>query len=118
MPYVSLIQKIAILQHGECRYLGSHPCKEARKLLIIIVYNHELVIQLRKDSLNSISEMLKDQVNGVQFFWISLYGTSREEVVLYVETDFLSRLLDFLQISCKSSEFLPINSYSSSATLT
>ena len=51
-----MIEKIEILQHGECRNLGSHPREEARSLLGIIAYHHEMVIQLRKDSLNSLSE--------------------------------------------------------------
>ena len=51
-----MIEKVEILQHGECRYLGRHPREEARRLLGIIAYHHEMVIQLRKDSLNSLSE--------------------------------------------------------------
>lgn len=56
LPYRPMIEKIEILQHGECRYLGSHPREDARRLLGIIAYHHEMVIQLRKDSLNSLSE--------------------------------------------------------------
>ena len=51
-----MIEKIEILQHGECRNLGSHPREEAQRLLGIVAYHHEVVIQLRKDGLNSLSE--------------------------------------------------------------
>ena len=51
-----MIEKIEILQHGEGRYLGSHPGEEVRRLLGIVAFHHEVVIQLRKDSLNSLSE--------------------------------------------------------------
>ena len=51
-----MIEKIEILQHGECRYFGSHPREEAQRLLGIVAYHHEVVIQLRKDSLNSLSK--------------------------------------------------------------
>ena len=51
-----MIEKIEILQHGECRNLGSHPCKETSRLLCIIAYHHEMVIQLREYCLDSLSE--------------------------------------------------------------
>ena len=51
-----MIEKIEILQHCECRHLGSRPRKEAKRLLCIIAYHHEMVIELRKDGLNSLSE--------------------------------------------------------------
>jgi len=53
-----MIEKIEILQHGEGRNLGSHPCEETRRLLGIVAYHHEVVIQLRKDCFNSLSETL------------------------------------------------------------
>ena len=51
-----MIEKIEILQHGEGRNLGSHPREEASRLLCIVAYHHELVIELRKDRLFSLSE--------------------------------------------------------------
>ena len=51
-----MIEKIEILQHGEGRNLGSHPREEAGRLLGIITYHHEMVIQLRKDSLDPFPE--------------------------------------------------------------
>ena len=53
-----MIEKIEILQHGEGCNHGSHPREEARGFLCIVAYHHEVVIQLRKDSLNSLSETL------------------------------------------------------------
>ena len=41
-----MIEKIEILQHGECRDLGSHSCEETSRLLCIVSYHHELVIEL------------------------------------------------------------------------
>ena len=53
-----MIEKIEILQHCEGCNLGSHPCEEASRLLCIVAYHHEMVIQLRKDCFNSLSETL------------------------------------------------------------
>ena len=53
-----MIEKIEILQHCEGRYLGSHPREEARRFLCIVAYHHELVIELRKDRLNSLPKTL------------------------------------------------------------
>ena len=74
-----MIEKIEILQHGECRHLGSYSREEARRLLCIIAYHHEMVIQLRKDSLNSLPEpfvgpsgrcpvLLVEPVRDVKFY--------------------------------------------------
>ena len=51
-----MIEKIDILQHGEGSHLGFHSGKEAAWLLCIVAYHHEVVIQLRKDGLNPLSE--------------------------------------------------------------
>ena len=53
-----MIEKIEILQHGESRYLSSHSSEETSRFLCIIAYHHELVIELRKDRLNSLSKTL------------------------------------------------------------
>ena len=60
MPYWLIIEKIDILQHGERRNLSSHPCKETIKLLCIIAYHHEIIIQLREYRLDSLSETFVD----------------------------------------------------------
>lgn len=51
-----MIEKIEILQHSEDRYLYSHPSEEARRLLDIVMYHHEMVVLLRKESLKSLPE--------------------------------------------------------------
>ena len=51
-----MIEKIDILQHGEGSHLCFHSGKEAAWLLGIVAYHHEVVIQLRKDGLDSLSE--------------------------------------------------------------
>lgn len=51
-----MIEKIEILQHSECRHLGFHSGEETAWLLRIVAYHHEMIIQLRKDGLNSLSE--------------------------------------------------------------
>ena len=51
-----MIEKIDILQQREGSHLGFHSGEEAAWLLGIVAYHHELVIQLRKDCLNSLSE--------------------------------------------------------------
>lgn len=51
-----MIDKIEILQHGESRDFGCHPCEESTGLLRIVAYRHELVTQLGKDRFNSLSE--------------------------------------------------------------
>ena len=53
-----MIEKIEILQHGEGRYLSCHSSEETSRFLCIVAYQHELVIELRKDSLNSLPETL------------------------------------------------------------
>ena len=53
-----MIDMIEILQHSECSNLCCHSCEEAPRLLRIVAYHHELVIQLREYSLNSLSETL------------------------------------------------------------
>ena len=53
-----MIDMIEILQHRECCDLRRHSCEEAPRLLRIVAYHHELVIQLREYSLNSLSETL------------------------------------------------------------
>ena len=51
-----MIDKIEILQHGECRDFGSHSSEKSTRLLRIVAYRHELVTQLGKDCFNSLSE--------------------------------------------------------------
>ena len=51
-----MIEKIEILQHCEGSHLGFHSGKETAWLLCIVAYHHEVVIQLRTDGLDSISE--------------------------------------------------------------
>ena len=51
-----MIEKIDILQHGEDSHLGFHSGEEAAWLLGIVAYHHEVVIQLRKDGLDSLTE--------------------------------------------------------------
>ena len=51
-----MIEKIEILQHSKGSHFGSHPCEESRRLLCIVAYHHEMVIQLGEYSLNSLSE--------------------------------------------------------------
>ena len=51
-----MIEKIEILQHCEGSHLGFHSGKETAWLLCIVAYHHEVVIQLRKDGLDSLSE--------------------------------------------------------------
>ncbi len=58
MPNGPMIEKIEILQHGECCDLCSHSCEEAIRFLCIVAYHHELVIELGKDRLDSLSETL------------------------------------------------------------
>ena len=53
-----MIEKIKILQHGKGSHFGSHPSEEAFWLLCIIAYHHEVVVQLRKDRLDSLSKAL------------------------------------------------------------
>lgn len=53
-----MIDMIEILQHCECCDLRRHSCEEAPRLLRIVAYHHELVIQLREYSLNPLSETL------------------------------------------------------------
>ena len=53
-----MIEKIEILQHGEGRDLSSHSCEETSRFLCVVAYHHELVIELRKDRLDSLSETL------------------------------------------------------------
>lgn len=53
-----MIDKAEILQHGESRDFGSHPCEEAPGLFRIVAYCHELVAKLEKDGFNSLSEPL------------------------------------------------------------
>ena len=51
-----MIGKIEILQHSKGSHFGSHPCIESRRLLCIVAYHHEMVIQLGEYSFNSLSE--------------------------------------------------------------
>ena len=51
-----MIEKIEILQHCEGCHLGFHSGKETAWLLCIVAYHHKMVIQLRKDGLDSLSE--------------------------------------------------------------
>ena len=51
-----MIEKIDVLQHGEGSHLGFHSGEESVWLLGIVAYHHEVVIQLRKDGLDSLSE--------------------------------------------------------------
>ena len=51
-----MIEKIEILQHCEGCHLGFHSGKETAWLLGIVAYHHEVVIQLRKDGLDSLPE--------------------------------------------------------------
>lgn len=51
-----MIEKIEILQHSECRHLGFHSGEETAWLIRIVSYHHEMIIQLRKNGLNSLSE--------------------------------------------------------------
>ena len=53
-----MIEKIAILQHGEGCYLNSHSCVETGRFLGIVAYYYKLVIKQGKVSLNSFSETL------------------------------------------------------------
>lgn len=53
-----MIEKIEILQHGEGSLFGFLPGEEAFWLLCIVAYHHELVVQLREDRLDSLSEAL------------------------------------------------------------
>ena len=49
-----MIKKIEILQHSECGNLSFHSRKVAARFLGVVAYHHEMVIQLRKDGLNSL----------------------------------------------------------------
>ena len=51
-----MIEKIEILQHSECRHLSFHFGEETAWLLRIVAYHHEMIIQLRKNGLNSLSK--------------------------------------------------------------
>ena len=51
-----MIEKIDILQHSEGSHLSFHSGKETAWFLCIVAYHHEVVIQLRKDSLDSLPE--------------------------------------------------------------
>jgi hypothetical protein len=53
-----MIEKIEILQHGEYGNFVGHPCEKASTLLRKVAYPHELVVKLRKDRLDSLSESL------------------------------------------------------------
>ena len=77
-----MIDMIEILQHRECCDLRRHSCEETPRLLRIVAYHHELVIQLREYSLNSLSETLICHEGGLQFFWFSRYGTSSVMLLL------------------------------------
>lgn len=60
LPYRPMLEKIEIRQHGEGHDLCSHPSEESFWFLCIIAYHHEMVIQLRKNFLNSLSETFVD----------------------------------------------------------
>ena len=53
-----MIEKIKILQHSKGSNFSSHSGKEAFWLLCIVSYHHEMVVQLREDRLDSLSETL------------------------------------------------------------
>ena len=53
-----MIKKIDILQYSEGSHLSFHSGKETAWFLCIVAYHHELIIELRKDCLNSLSETL------------------------------------------------------------
>lgn len=52
-----MIEKIEILRHREYGNFGGHPCEKTSRLLHIVAYHHELVVKLRKERLDSLSEM-------------------------------------------------------------
>ena len=92
-----MIEKVDILQHSEGSHLGFHSGKEAAWLLGIVPYHHEMVIQLRKDSFNSLPEAFispcrRSPVLLVQPVWdikfnvsgfkqIQLYGSAQIALV-------------------------------------
>lgn len=51
-----MIEKIDILQYSEGSHLSFHSGKETAWFLCIVAYHHEVVIQLRKDCLDSLPE--------------------------------------------------------------
>ena len=53
-----MTEKTEILQHGEGRNLSCHSSEKTNRFLCIVEYHHELVIELRKDRLNSLSKTL------------------------------------------------------------
>lgn len=87
-----MIEKIEILQHRESCDLCCHSCEEARWLLGIVAYHHQMVVQLREYRLNSLSVLLvspqrRSPVLLVQPIWYFKGDVSRrEQVLLYWST--------------------------------
>ena len=87
-----MIEKIEILQHRESCDFGCHSCEEARWLLGIVAYHHQMVVQLREDRLNSLSVLLvspqrRSPVLLIQPIWYFKGDVSRcEQVLLYRST--------------------------------
>ena len=61
-----MIEKIEILQHSKGSHFGSHPCEEPWRLLCIVAYHHEMVIQLGEYGLNSLSDIYDNILNSLE----------------------------------------------------
>lgn len=63
-----MIDMVEIMQHGECCDLRRHSYEEAPRLLGIVAYHRELVVQPREYSLNSLLEkLIRPSVNLNQY---------------------------------------------------
>lgn len=83
-----MIEEIEILQHGECCYLCCHPCEESLRLLCIVSYHHQMVVQLGEHRLDSptvfpIGPGWRSPVLLVQPVWYFKYDVGRREQVLF-----------------------------------
>jgi hypothetical protein len=88
-----MIEEIEILHHRESGILGCHSCKETVRLLCIVAYYHEMVVQLGEDSLYSSSEaFVRPEWLSPVFLVQSIghfkcYICSLEKVLLYRSTE-------------------------------
>lgn len=87
-----MIEKVEILQHCESCVFGCHSCEESWWLLGIVVYHHQVVVQLGENRFNSLPVLLVSpqrwsQVLLVQPVWNFKCDVSRgKQVLLYGST--------------------------------
>ena len=72
---MAMIDVIGILQYRERGHIGGGSCEQSERLLGVVAYHHELVIELREERLDTLLKPLVSPCRQPPFFTLSLLNS-------------------------------------------